>query len=171
MSPGTSSCWTSCCRTGMASRCVASCVVLRVKTPIIMLTAKTQEAEKILGPRSRCGRLRDEAVQPGRAACAHQGASCAASMMRRVSARADLASARSTSIAPRSAAEGSRRMSRRWSCACWRRSFDPADASSPRAADSTGVGRGDLHRRPRGRHAHSQPAEEDRDHAGARRSS
>ena len=41
---------------------------LGVRTPILVLTAKTQEADKILGLEIGRGRLRDEAVQSGGAA-------------------------------------------------------------------------------------------------------
>ena len=44
-----------------------------VRTPIIMLTARTHEAEKVLGPRAGGRRLRHQALQPARAARADPG--------------------------------------------------------------------------------------------------
>ena len=50
-----------------------------VRTPILMLTARAQEAEKVLGLEVGCRRLRDQAVRHSRAARAHCGAAAAES--------------------------------------------------------------------------------------------
>ena len=54
-----------------------------VRTPIMMLTARTQESEKSPGPRHRRRRLRHQAVQPARAAGAGAGAAAASRARRR----------------------------------------------------------------------------------------
>ena len=44
-----SSCSTSCCRARTASKSVASCDAPGSRTPIIVLTARTHDAEKVMG--------------------------------------------------------------------------------------------------------------------------
>ena len=48
-----------------------------MRVPILMLTAKTQEAEKVMGLRAGRRRLRHQALRHARAAGAHQGAAAA----------------------------------------------------------------------------------------------
>ena len=76
-----------------------------VQTPIIMLTAKVQEAEKVLGLELGARRLRDQAVQPARAARPGQGRGAALLVLPRRAPTA-LEMLKWTSPVPRSAAMG-----------------------------------------------------------------
>jgi DNA-binding response OmpR family regulator len=92
----------------------------RVKTPIIMLTAKTQEAEKILGLEFGADDYVTKPFQRQRAAGAHQGGQTARS--RRIPPASTVsAGAKSISTAPKFAATGSASRSPPSSFACCRR--------------------------------------------------